>query len=815
MFGWLPDERTLVRADLVNFCRKVTRDRWRPALHLVILADKLMDLACGRITRLMVFMPPRHGKSYLCSRLFPAWYLINNPDKRVILTSYGASLAFTFSRRVREIVREHGQWLAGVELADDSSAVDRWDLKGHEGGLVAAGVGGPITGHGGDIVLVDDVIKNIAEANSRTYREAVWDWYASTLRTRLEPGAGLAIIMCLAKGSRVLMGDGTWKPIEHINPGEEVWSWNGTRFVRQEVTGVFPQGIAETITVRTDRHAITVTPEHPFLRSRGFHSYEWVEARTLKPGDRILTLRSVPTRRKLWLKDLRRYATREEIWLLGYLWGDGWVTKHIRANGGAHYAVCCALSTREDENQRLQAGLARLTGGNPYRTKCGYIRVDSNGGGRLLENLGLFPGVRAPYKKLPGWVFTLRSSDKRAFLEGLLAADGHKMPRCKRNVWRLVSSSRELVEDARLLALTCSVRPTRLRSQKGRSRPPHSREVKSWTAWSADFLFDNGGSGLRSWRIKSIEKGLALPVYDLRVSGTENFVAEGFVVHNTRWHHEDLAGRLLAEMGSGGEQWEVLKLPAFAEEGDPLGRAAGEPLWPERYDKKALEDLRNTLGSFLFSAIYQQSPRRSEGNMFRREWFRYFREEGDCYALFKPGGEHRVKKTDCWLFQTVDPAATEKETSDYFACGTWAVTPESDLLLVDMFRERLETPKHKALMKAMYARYMPAFQGVEEKTFGLALIQDMRLEGLPVVPLKADTDKVSRAYPIAARYEMGAVYHRQGAPWLRAYEDELEDFPNGAHDDMVDCASYAAVVLALDRARRQQRKGVGRATVIG
>ena len=79
----------------------------------------------------------------------------------------------------------------------------------------------------------------------------------------------------------------------------------------------------------------------------------------------------------------------------------------------------------------------------------------------------------------------------------------------------------------------------------------------------------------------------------------------------TRWHHGDLAGRRLAEMESGGEQWEVLKLPALAEEGDPLGRAAGEPLWPERYDKKALEDLRKTLGSFLFSAIYQQSPRRS------------------------------------------------------------------------------------------------------------------------------------------------------------------------------------------------------------
>lgn len=169
MIEWLPDERTLVRADLVNFCRKVTRGRWQPARHLVMLADKLMDLACGRTSQLIVCLPPRHGKSYLCSQLFPAWYLMNNPDKRVILCSYGALLAFSFSWRVREIVREYGPWLSGVELADDSSAVDRWDIKGHAGGLVAAGVGGPITGFGGDIVLVDDVIKNIAEAYSSTY----------------------------------------------------------------------------------------------------------------------------------------------------------------------------------------------------------------------------------------------------------------------------------------------------------------------------------------------------------------------------------------------------------------------------------------------------------------------------------------------------------------------------------------------------------------------------------------------------------------------------------------------------------------------
>lgn len=87
--------------------------------------------------------------------------------------------------------------------------------------------------------------------------------------------------------------------------------------------------------------------------------------------------------------------------------------------------------------------------------------------------------------------------------------------------------------------------------------------------------------------------------------------------------------------------------------------------------------------------------------------------------------------------------------------------------------------------------------------------------GLPVVPLNADADKVARSYPMAARYETGSVYHREGAPWLSAYEDELQKFPHDAHDDMVDVASYAAIVLTMDEARRRTRQGVGRASVIG
>jgi len=194
----------------------------------------------------------------------------------------------------------------------------------------------------------------------------------------------------------------------------------------------------------------------------------------------------------------------------------------------------------------------------------------------------------------------------------------------------------------------------------------------------------------------------------------------------TRWSEDDLTGRLISEAKAGGEQWTVLSLPAIAEEGDPLGRDVGEALWPQRFSHEELMAIKAAVGSHVWNSLYQQHPTRQEGAVFQRSWFRYFRDEGELYLLLRPEGEKRVRKADCWVFQTVDPAATARETSDFFACGTWAVTPDSELLLIDMFHERLETPKHRALMSTLYSRFKPLLQGVENATFGLSLIQVMR-----------------------------------------------------------------------------------------
>lgn len=157
------------------------------------LNQKLAQVATGGIKRLLITMPPRHGKSLLTSEMFPAWYLGTFPDRRIILASYEADFAATWGRKARTILEEHGQ-LFGVQVDKRSSAADRWDIEGRRGGMVTAGVAGPITGKGADVLLVDDPVKNSEEANSYTIRQKNWDWYQSTAYTRLEPNGAVILI---------------------------------------------------------------------------------------------------------------------------------------------------------------------------------------------------------------------------------------------------------------------------------------------------------------------------------------------------------------------------------------------------------------------------------------------------------------------------------------------------------------------------------------------------------------------------------------------------------------------------------------------
>ena len=432
-----------------------SRGQWKTARHLDLLNDALVDVALGKTPRLLITMPPRHGKSLLTSQYFPAWYLGNYPARRVILASYEADFAAGWGRKARDLLEEHGPSLFGISIRKDSKAADRWEIAHHGGGMITAGVGGAITGRGSNILIIDDPVKNAEEANSETYREKTWEWYTSTAYTRLEPGGAVILIM-------------------------------------------------------------------------------------------------------------------------------------------------------------------------------------------------------------------------------------------------------------------------------------------------------------------------------------------------TRWHEGDLAGRILAQQSEPtSDSWRVLNLPALAEDRDALGRAPGEPLWPERFTALDFSRIRQTIGGYFFSALYGQRPTPAEGGLFKRSWFRSWARVGDFYAL---GAERKlIRPADCRRFGIVDLAFSTKKEADYTVISAWAATHEHDLILLDLIRERMEGPALVPALQEFSARHDLAYLGIEAVSAQVLVVQAARQAGLTVRPLKAETDKISRSVPAQVRMEGGQIFFPTAHAELAQIEAELLAFPRGVHDDIVDNVSYAAL----------------------
>jgi predicted phage terminase large subunit-like protein len=435
--------------------------------HLDLLDNTLMKVSEGTLKRVIVTMPPRKGKSERVSKKFPAWHVGKYPEDEIIISSYSLDLSRDFSVIARDTFKKHGGSTFEHEISSSKQSGESWGIEGHRGGVNAAGVGGSITGKGARIAIIDDPVKNSEEANSEVMREKVWQWYETTLLTRLTPDGRIVVVM-------------------------------------------------------------------------------------------------------------------------------------------------------------------------------------------------------------------------------------------------------------------------------------------------------------------------------------------------TRWHEDDLVGRLLKkeqqEIREGnhvGERWTVVNMPEYAEEGDLLGRALGEPIWPEfGFTKEVMEKKRQEVGGYTWNALYQQRPSAAGGTIFKRIHFRYFREEMIGNANYFIVGDRKYLKRECeFVFQTVDTANSEKTINDYFAVATFYVTPNNDILLYDVYRTHITGPDQKPLMREQNNRYRPRFQAIEDKTFGTNLIQECKREGMTIFPVKVDKDKITRSLPIAARYEVGKVFHREATPWLTDFEDELLSFPRGKHDDQVDCMSMAGELV--------------------
>ena len=274
------------------------------------------------------------------------------------------------------------------------------------------------------------------------------------------------------------------------------------------------------------------------------------------------------------------------------------------------------------------------------------------------------------------------------------------------------------------------------------------------------------------------------------------------ILIQTRWHEDDLAGRILPEDYSGesgvfegrdGEVWEVLSLPAFAEANDPLGRTVGEALWPQWFSPESLENERILQGERNWSALYQQRPSPISGAYFQREWFRWYDE---------------MPKVESLRFYGASDYALTVDGGDYTVHGVVGVDPNDDIYVIDWYRAQVDAAQAVDAWAEMARRWKPVKWGEDkaqiEKAIGPFLqkrAREMQIyvhrEGYPVT-----VNKVQRAQAIMGRASQGKVYLPSKAPWVSDLLNEMLVFDSGRHDDQVDVMGLFGRMLSSMRPNR-------------
>lgn len=266
---------------------------------------------------------------------------------------------------------------------------------------------------------------------------------------------------------------------------------------------------------------------------------------------------------------------------------------------------------------------------------------------------------------------------------------------------------------------------------------------------------------------------------------TRMLPSAGIGIIQTRWHEDDLSGRILPKnydhrsgwvTARDGEKWMVLNFPAICErEDDGTGRAIGQALWPDFFTLEILEQEKITQGSRNWDALYQQRPRPGEGGIFKEAWCRHNR-----YGVLPD-----MART---IVHSWDTAQKPEQINDPSALTAWGYGRGlPGYYLREAYAERMDYPTLKRKVLNFAERDRPAAILIEDKSSGQSLIQDLRNDtSLPVIAIEPIGDKTFRANEVSAMVEAGLLHLPEIAPWLVDYEGELFGFPLSTHDDQVD-----------------------------
>lgn len=256
----------------------------------------------------------------------------------------------------------------------------------------------------------------------------------------------------------------------------------------------------------------------------------------------------------------------------------------------------------------------------------------------------------------------------------------------------------------------------------------------------------------------------------------------GVLLTLTRWHEDDLAGRLLEKMASNdGDKWEIINYPAIAEEDEPH-RKKGEALHPERYDIDALARIKRAIGSYEWEALYQQHPSSKKGGIFKKDWFRRY---------------YTIPKVFDFVIQSWDFTFDDTDTSDNVAGTVWGVIG-SNIYLLDCVCKQMDFVTQVKEMKRMTTKW-PQATGkiVEAKANGPAIISSLGREIPGLIPFMPQGSKKARAFAASPTFEAGNVFvpDKSISDWVEDYITELVRFPTAAHDDRVDSTTQAIITI--------------------
>ena len=747
------------RDDLIEFCKHMQAD-YKVGTHHRRLAALLEDIEAGRKDRICVSVPPRHGKSQLVSIYYAAWYLGRNPTHKVMLVSHTTDLAVDFGRKVRNLIASDAfrQVFQSVDIASDNKSAGRWNTN-QGGEFFAAGVGSALAGRGAHMLLVDDPHseQDVLSGNFGVFEKA-YEWFAFGARTRLMPGGKVAIVHCMAGDTPVLRPDGTETPLKDIRAGDMVASYRDGALVARKVLNHANQGPDRVYTIAMDNgNLIRANARHPFLAVRdGVEA--WVKVQDLRLGDSLVSLKGAsasPDPRARAANALRAY-----------------------------------LGTLTTEKTRMRPTGKRGTGGSGPVRLAAQMDVPSQWNVVVCAGGTMALGTTSDVKRLV-WLTIPRSVRSTTSLLGTVS---------RRTIMRLCAPPKAIA------ALFASPTPMTSRAQALGGQTTHSplttattaekyarscatRATSSCTADSPSRLSNGPFS---TSRIISITPDGVEDVYDLQVAGTENFIANGTVSHNTRWHMDDLIGRVIRDMSNNesADQYEVFEFPAILELAQEDGSVVEKALWPEFFDLPALRRTKASMPTFQWNAQYQQTPTAEEAAIVKREWWRLWGKDDP------PACEY--------IISSLDAAAEKHNRADFTALTTWGVflNEEEDayqLILLNSVKERLEFPELKQLCLDHVNSWEPDAFIVEKKSAGVAIYQELRRMGIPVqeyTPHRGTGDKMARLNSVSDIIASGMVWVPPRR-WAEEVVEEVAGFPFMSHDDLVD-----STVMALMRFRQ-------------